>query len=73
MLKAPTATPPTIMPVVSTGADMVGRVLGVVDGYGIIINRGDEDADADPFVGHGVIRTKGVEEGVSTAVGVEDG
>ena len=52
---------------------MVGRVLGVVDGYGIIINRGDEDADADPFVGHGVIRTKGVEEGVSTAVGVEDG
>ena len=36
------------------------------------MNRGDEDADADPFVGHGVIRTTGVEDGVSTAVGVEE-
>lgn len=36
------------------------------------MNRGDEEAEADPFVGHGVIRTNGVEVGVSTAVGVED-
>jgi hypothetical protein len=32
MLKAPIATPPTIIPVVSTGAEIVGIVLGLVDG-----------------------------------------
>jgi hypothetical protein len=49
----------------------IGR--GDKDAYGIIIKKGDVEADADPLVGHGVISTSGVEVGVSKAVGVEEG
>jgi hypothetical protein len=66
------------MAVASKGlaADTVALIgNGEEDGYGIIIKRGDEEGDAEPFCrsGHGVIITSGVEVGVSNAVGVEDG
>ena len=47
--------------------------IGLEDGYGIIIKKGDVEGVADPLVGHGVIITSGVEVGVSNAVGVDDG
>jgi hypothetical protein len=47
--------------------------IGLEDGYGIIIKNGDVEGVADPLVGHGVIITRGVEVGVSNAVGVDEG
>ena len=66
------------MAVASKGlaADAVVLICkGDDDGYGIIINKGDEEGEEDPFCrnGHGVIITSGVDVGVSNAVGVEDG
>ena len=37
------------------------------------MKKGEDDAVAEPLVGHGVIRKRGVLVGVMSAVGVEDG
>jgi hypothetical protein len=65
----------TSVTVVAVADPLIVNGKGEEDGYRIIINRGDEEGDADPFCGrgHGVIITSGVEVGVSTAVGVEEG
>ena len=57
------------------GAVVAFTGAGDTEGYRIIINRGDVEGVADPFIrsGHGVIITSGVEVGVWNAVGVEDG
>jgi hypothetical protein len=65
------------------GVTSIGAVAAAVtlngkgeeDGYGIIIKKGDVEGDADPFrrCGDGVIMTSGVDDGVSNAVGVEEG
>jgi len=46
---------------------------GLELGYGIIMKKGEVEAVAEPLVGHGVMRKRGVLVGVTSAVGVEDG
>ena len=75
-VKAPTAVAPTAIPVMSVGIFKPVVVLtgfGLELGYGIIMKKGEDDAVAEPLVGHGVIRKRGVLVGVMSAVGVEDG
>ena len=51
----------------------MGGPLGLDEGYGIIRKSGELVGVKEPLVGHGVIITSGVFEGVSVAVFVEEG
>jgi hypothetical protein len=60
---------------VSAGSskNVVFAGIGLELGYGIIMKKGEVEAVAEPLVGQGVIRKRGVLVGVISAVGVEDG
>ena len=70
------AVPPIAIPAMSVGtfAPVVAFTgFGLTLGYGIIMKKGDVEGVAEPLVGHGVRRKRGVLVGVTSAVGVEDG